>query len=229
MIKYLLLQYNTYSSFVYIFIINYCITDQVDLVRKYIKLFLFLFSFIYSLMFDSEQIRNNEYCYGQESLYGSKTRRPGASYAELITMAIESSPCNQLSLKDIYSWISNTFPYFELSKTGWQNSVRHNLSLNKCFYKVPRTEENPGKGSYWRINYEFQNVKMNYRTKRYNYKQENPTIASLNDILNDRNLISEKIGVNEIPYKTLFDGRLDEEERINEEKKTKMPSLFSFQ
>lgn len=142
-----------------------------------------------------------------------KDRRPNASYAELITLAIESSPKGMLTLKDIYTWISSNFPYFDNVKTGWQNSIRHNLSLNRCFYKVPRSEANPGKGSYWKINYEYQNVKMSYRCKRADYDHQSEAIRSLSEILNDNKLISDSIGVNEIPYKqTIFNGKLTENE-----------------
>ncbi|XP_067623720.1 forkhead box C1-A-like [Eurosta solidaginis] len=34
---------------------------------------------------------------------------------------------------------------------GWQNSVRHNPSLNSYFIKVARSQDEPGKCSFWRI------------------------------------------------------------------------------
>ena len=53
-------------------------------------------------------------------------------------MAIEDSSNKALPVKDIYSWILNHFPYFCNAPTGWKNSVRHNLSLNKCFKKIEK-------------------------------------------------------------------------------------------
>lgn len=65
-------------------------------------------------------------------------------------MAIEDSPEKALPVKEIYAWIVQHFPYFKTAPTGWKNSVRHNLSLNKSFLKVEKAP-NMGKGSLWRV------------------------------------------------------------------------------
>ncbi|XP_043086592.1 forkhead box protein K1 isoform X2 [Puntigrus tetrazona] len=77
--------------------------------------------------------------------------KPPYSYAQLIVQAISSAPDRQLTLSGIYAHITKHYPYYRTADKGWQNSIRHNLSLNRYFIKVPRSQEEPGKGSFWRV------------------------------------------------------------------------------
>ena len=72
------------------------------------------------------------------------TSKPPYSFSCLIFMAIEDSLQKALPVKEIYMWIMEHFPYFRNAATGWKNSVRHNLSLNKCFQKVEKAPVSRG-------------------------------------------------------------------------------------
>lgn len=82
--------------------------------------------------------------------------KPPYSYATMITQAILSTEEGVISLADIYKYIASHYAYYRFAKTGWQNSIRHNLSLNKAFEKVPRRPNEPGKGMKWRISRDYQ-------------------------------------------------------------------------
>lgn len=75
--------------------------------------------------------------------------KPPYSYATLIGMSILTHPDKQLTLLQIYLWISLTFKYYRREDVGWQNLIRHNLSLNKAFVKGAKLKD--GKGHFWCI------------------------------------------------------------------------------
>ena len=105
-----------------------------------------------------------------------KTIKPPYSYIALIAMAINNSPDKKLTLTGVYKSIENSYDYYRLRDNKWQNSIRHNLTLNDCFIKLPREVGRPGKGSYWAIDPEagkmFENGSFLRRRKRYKRRKE---------------------------------------------------------
>jgi len=94
---------------------------------------------------------------GGGSAGGRRQEKPPYSYIALIVMAIQSSPTKRLTLSEIYQFLQQRFSFFRGSYQGWKNSVRHNLSLNECFIKLPKGLGRPGKGetkfsSHFRFN-----------------------------------------------------------------------------
>ncbi|CAL8118964.1 unnamed protein product [Orchesella dallaii] len=118
-----------------------------------------------------------------------KKEKPPFSYANLICMAMRANK-NKMTLSSIYAWIRENFLYYRNADPAWQNSIRHNLSLNRCFMKVARSKDEPGKGGFWRLDPAFaeslDNGEKIYRLrKRRNTpkkpKQQQPKNQSANN------------------------------------------------
>ncbi|KAF5907917.1 forkhead box protein M1-like isoform X3, partial [Clarias magur] len=80
---------------------------------------------------------------------GPLSERPPYSYMAMIQFAINSKKNKMMTLKEIYNWIEDHFPYFrDVAKPGWKNSIRHNLSLHDMFVRESTLD---GKISFWTI------------------------------------------------------------------------------
>ncbi|KRZ74066.1 Forkhead box protein L1 [Trichinella papuae] len=113
--------------------------------------------------FDDERPPPLQSSYTRDLLYTSSNRtvtleKPPYSYVALISLAIKSHPHRRMTVAEIYRYIENHFPYYNSlqgnAKRGWQNSIRHNLSLNTCFIKIPKENLlscSDRKGNYWTL------------------------------------------------------------------------------
>ena len=63
------------------------------------------------------------------------------AWSTLIHLALMEAPGHRMSLQEIYTWmIQNTDKVKEPSDGAWKNSIRHNLSINDNFIRVPNAD-----------------------------------------------------------------------------------------
>ncbi|KAL8925197.1 MAG: hypothetical protein Q9172_002351 [Xanthocarpia lactea] len=112
--------------------------------------------------------------------------KPNYSYAALIGMSILRAPNRRLSLAQIYKWISDTFSFYRVSSdSGWQNSIRHNLSINKAFCKQDRPKDDPGKGRFWTIKPGMEAQFLKEKPSRRPPSAGGPTMKTFSQPLNE--------------------------------------------
>ena len=85
--------------------------------------------------------------FDEATLTAEQLAKPSQSYVVLIHEALTNSRTGAMSLPQIYRAIERRYPYYKLrvTTTGWQSSVRHNLSQHPAFRKIERD----GKGWMW--------------------------------------------------------------------------------
>ena len=85
--------------------------------------------------------------YDESTMTPEQLAKPNSSYVVLIHEALTNSKTGAMSLPQIYRAIERKYPFYKLrvQTTGWQSSVRHNLSQHPAFRKIERD----GKGWMW--------------------------------------------------------------------------------
>uniref|UniRef100_A0A0R3S0W4 Forkhead box protein fkh-2 n=1 Tax=Elaeophora elaphi TaxID=1147741 RepID=A0A0R3S0W4_9BILA len=104
----------------------------------------------------SQHTKRSKIYHGQKNApkdvdFSKEAIKPPYSYAELITLAMRHHGQSKVLLSDIYEYVRKNFAWYRKTDITWQNSIRHNLSLNKQFIKLPRKKGEKGKGSYWML------------------------------------------------------------------------------
>ena len=96
--------------------------------------------------------------------------KPRMSYAQLIAEALLSRQDRMLTLSEIYQAINRKWPYYKMEVKSWQNAIRHNLTLNPAFTKIPRPSQE-GRGNFWRIEQGAEKIIFKRQIRNHHYNR----------------------------------------------------------
>lgn len=122
--------------------------------------------------------------------------RPNKSYSNIITEILRESTHQRLFLSEIYKEILARYPYFATAGNSWKNSVRHNLSQNPIFEKIPTL----GRCNMWGLStnydYRFINgrlVNVNKSSVETQRRFSIPEVRNLIEVTSNPKLILPRI------------------------------------
>lgn len=92
--------------------------------------------------------------------------RPNKSYTNILVEILSESENQKLFLSEIYDEMTKKHPFFATNGSTWKNSVRHNLSQNPVFVKIPTA----GRCNMWGL------------AKEFNYRFINGRLANVNKV-----------------------------------------------
>ncbi|CAH8461761.1 unnamed protein product [Dicrocoelium dendriticum] len=163
---------------------------------------------------------------GKKSNATRRSEKPPFSYIALIAMAIQASPTKRCTLSEIYQYLHTQFAFFRGQYTGWKNSVRHNLSLNEVFIKLPKGMGRPGKGHYWTIDptaeYMFQDGASRRRPRGFRRKCASAVAAAVAANISSAN------GYAQLPYGANSSGGSNFSTMNNSQESNNLPSGYKF-
>ncbi|KHN77340.1 Forkhead box protein N4 [Toxocara canis] len=139
--------------------------------------------------------------------------KPSYSYSCLVALALKNSRNGQLTVSEIYDFMCENFPYFRTAPPGWKNSVRHNLSLNKCFQKIElyRPDGQGRKSCLWSLN----PAKINKMDQEVRKWRERDIVSIRGSLLCPDDLEAIEQGRKGIPMSSKFSKHGDDFIRAN--------------